>query len=63
MKEFVDENNIALCDIVISMTNCRYCNSNDITEKRYKKGDKVIDIGGWCECCYNDLVAPNITKS
>lgn len=60
MKNFIDENTFALCDIVISMSNCRSCSNNNVAEKNYKKGDKVIDLGGWCEVCYNDKVYPNI---
>lgn len=60
MKTFIDKNSLALFDIVISMSNCRSCSNNNVAEKNYKKGDKVIDFGGWCEFCYNDIVKPNI---
>ena len=60
VKTFIDENNFALFDIVITMSNCRSCSNNDVSEKHLKKGEKIKDLGGWCEFCYNDIVKPSL---
>lgn len=55
-------NGIANFDIVSIMETCRACYSNDISKKIIKKGEKVLDKGGWCEVCYNDKIFPIFKK-